>query len=170
LKAVTQAKPEDLDWIGLQVNRFHSRFLQLIFKPLTESVIAEDPNKRIKFTKPIMIGAGGWKPGRSSDDFSVRLANAFGAGRVINLSNIDFVYDRDPKKFSNAKKIEKISWAGLRKIIGKKWIPGANLPFDPTAATLAQKVGLEVVIADGKDLKNLENILDGKKFKGTVIY
>ena len=169
LKAVAAGSHDDLDWIGLNTNKFHAKFLQLIFKNLAEKTIVDEPTKKMPFTKKILIGSGGWKPGRSSDDFAVRLAKLYGAQTVINLSNIDFLYDKDPRKFKSARKIEKISWNGLLKITGRKWRPGANVPFDPTAAKIAQKNKLEVIIANGKNLPNLKNILEGRKFKGSTI-
>ena len=56
-----------------------------------------------------------------------------------------------------------------RKIVGSKWSPRLSTPFDPTAAKFAQKNKLKVIVAAGRDLKNLQNILNDKKFKGTVI-
>jgi uridylate kinase len=68
------------------------------------------------------------------------------------------------------KKINKINWKDFRKIVGNKWDPGLNMPFDPIASKHAQKIGLKVVIAKGKDIKNLSRILNGEEgFKGTLI-
>jgi uridylate kinase len=89
--------------------------------------------------------------------------------KIINLSNIDYVYDKDPKKFPGAKKVEKFSWAEFRKLVGDKWNPGLNAPFDPIASKIAQESGMEVAIMNGRNLKNLKNYLEGKKFKGTTI-
>jgi len=75
-----------------------------MFKGTAENFIADDPNKKLPMKKSVLIGAGGWKPGRSSDDFSVRLAKMYGAKTIINLSNIDFVYTKDPRKHPDAKK------------------------------------------------------------------
>ncbi|MDE2312365.1 MAG: UMP kinase [Patescibacteria group bacterium] len=169
LNAIIQAKADDLDWIGLSTNKFHAKFLQLMFKTLAGPVMAENPNKKLPFTQKVLIGAGGWKPGRSSDDFSVRLAKIYGAKTVINLSNIDYVYTKDPRKFHDAKKISSISWPDFLKLIGRKWDPGKNVPFDPTAAQFAMAHGIKVVIANGKNLANLSHILAGKNFKGTTI-
>ena len=99
----------------------------------------------------------------------MRLAKIYGARQIINLSNIDFVYTKDPRKFKGAKKITATSWKNFRKIVGNKWDPGKNLPFDPTAAKLAERLKLKVIIANGKNLKNLQRILQGKKFQGTTI-
>jgi uridylate kinase len=98
------------------------------------------------------------------------LAKTYGAKTVINLSNINYLFNKDPKKFKDAKKIPTINWQGLFKIIGNKWLPGANLPFDPMAGKLAEKNQIKVIIANGKNLKNLKNILENKKFIGTEIH
>ncbi len=124
--------------------------------------------KKINFKEKILV-AGGYKPGRSSDGAMIQIAKTYGAKTVINLSNIDYVYTKDPRKFKNAKPIKQATWDGFLNIIGRKWKPGANLPFDPTAAKQAKKQGQTVVIASGKNLKNLANILENKKFVGTVI-
>ena len=62
-----------------------------------------------------------------------------------------------------------ISWKEFRKIVGSKWDPGMNTPFDPVASALAEKLKLRVVVMNGKNLPNLKNFLIGKQFKGTVI-
>jgi uridylate kinase len=108
-------------------------------------------------------------PGHSSDFDAILMAEESGALTVINLSNIDYAYDKDPNKYPDAKKIEKISWSEFRKLLPEKWEPGLSSPFDPIAAKHAQDLGLEVVIMNGSNLENLSNYLDGKNFLGTVI-
>ena len=158
---------EELDWLGIYATKINAHILKSIFNKNAEENIISNPNKKIIFKKNIMI-ASGWLPGWSTDYDSVLLAKNLGAGKVINMSNVDYVYDRDPKKFKDAKKIEKIKWNEFGKLVGRKWKAGMNAPFDPVAAAEAQKLRLEVDII-GKDLKNLENLLNGKEFRGTVI-
>ncbi len=168
LKAVAKPSSVDLDWLGIATTWLHADLVRLMFGKFVHPAIVKNPNKKVKFTEHILV-AGGWMPGRSTDDDAVRLAKIYGAEMVINLSNIDYVYDKDPNKYKDAKKITKISWAEFKKIVGNKWDPGENAPFDPTAATLASKLKLKVIIADGHNLKNLQNILDGEPFIGTTI-
>jgi uridylate kinase len=97
------------------------------------------------------------------------VAKNVGAKKIINLSNIDYVYDSDPKINPNAKKIKKISWVEYRKLIPVEWNPGLNSPFDPIASKMAEEEGMEVVIMNGKPIENFIRCLDGKKFLGTVI-
>lgn len=169
LRKIGTPSANELDWMGISSTWLHADLIRLSFSKISHPIIIKDPNVKVKFSEKILI-AGGWKPGRSTDDDAVRLAKVYGAKTVINLSNIDYVYTKDPKKFKNAKKIEHISWKNFRKIVGDKWDPGKNLPFDPTAAKLAESLKLKVIIANGKNLKNLQNILNQKKFLGTVIY
>lgn len=168
LKAVNKATSSDLDWLGIATTWLHADFFRLMFGKLAHGTIVKDPNKKVNFKEHILV-AGGWMPGRSTDDDAVRLAKIYGADTVINLSNIDYVYSKDPNKFKDAKKIVTISWQDFKKIVGNKWDPGKNAPFDPTATVLADKLKLKVIIANGKNLDNLQNILNSKPFLGTTI-
>ncbi len=168
LKAISNPSNTDLDWLGIASTWLHADLIRLIFGKNAHGAIIKNPNKKVNFKKQILV-AGGWMPGRSTDDDAVRLAKIYNADTVINLSNIDYVYDKDPRKFKTVKKITEITWTDFKKIVGNKWDPGKNVPFDPTATTLASKLNLKVVIANGKNLKNLKNILEDKKFIGTTI-
>ena len=168
LKLISNSSANDLDWMGIFATRLNAQLMRLIFGKIANAKIVEDPNKKVTFKEKVLV-AGGWMPGRSTDDDAVRLAKAYGAKTVINLSNIDYLYNKDPRKFPDAEKITSINWQDFRKIVGNKWDPGKNLPFDPTAAKNAQSLKLKVIIANGKNLENLKNILEEKKFEGTVI-
>ncbi len=166
--AVSRLDPEDVDWIGIHATRLNGHLLRAIFRDNALHRVVKDPTKKVVWQEPIMVAAG-WKPGWSTDYVAVRLAHKYGARRVINLTNIDAVYDKDPSRFDDAEPIEHIAWKDFRKIVGDEWSPGANAPFDPIASKLAQKWGIAAVIASGHDLKNLKAIIDGKKFRGTMI-
>jgi len=160
---------EDLDWLGIHATRFNAHLLRTIFQDIANPRIIINYDKKLfNWKEPVAIGAG-WKPGWSTDYDAVILARDYKAQLIINLSNIDGVYDKDPKKYKDAQMIKKITWEEMEKIIGNKWSPGFNAPFDPVATPLAKKLGLTVIIASGRDFKNIERIIDGESFKGTVV-
>lgn len=165
---VSKVSIEDKDWLGIYSTHLNGNLVKTIFKKDSYPTLIENPNKKINFKENILIAAG-WKPGCSTDYDAVLLAKNIGATKLINLSNIDFAYDKDPRKFSNAKKIKEINWNEFRKILPKKWTPGLSSPFDPVAAKEAEKLNMEVVILNGKKIRNLENYLNNKNFNGTVI-
>ena len=160
---------EEKDWLGIHSTRLNAHLLRTIFKlwanPKIFSNFEEDD---IDFREKILIGAG-WKPGWSTDYDAVLLAKKYHADCIINLSNIEYVYSEDPKLNPHAKKYENISWRDFRKIVGDVWDPGMSAPFDPIASKEAEKSNLKVAIMSGKDLNNINDFLDGKKFKGTLI-
>lgn len=165
---VTKLGPKEVDWLGIHATRLNSQLVKTVLGNKVEDVVVHDPFAKIVFNKPVLIAAG-WKPGWSTDYDAVLLAKRFKAKKLINLSNIDYVYTADPRTNPNAKKIEQISWKEFRKIIPKKWTPGLSSPFDPIASKEAENIGLEVAIINGKKLGELENYLEGREFVGSLI-
>lgn len=157
-----------LDWIGIQVTRLNAFFVRTLFGNLAHPEVVTNPKDARSWKKPVLVVAG-WKPGCSTDYDATLLARQLKTTHLINLSNIDYVYDKDPRVHKNAKPIMEMSWKELRALVGNRWDPGAHVPFDPIASRLAQKIGLEVIIADGRNIKNLDAIILGKKYIGTVI-
>jgi uridylate kinase len=168
LRGINGCLKSDLDWIGIYSTRLNAQLLKLLFKNVYQEVII-DPEKVNNKIKNKIIMAAGWKPGWSTDYVAIKLAVKFRAKTVINLSNIDFIYNKDPNKFKNARPIREIKWPEFKKLVGGQWLPGANLPFDPIASKLAEKQKIQVIVMNGRKLINLKNFLQGKKFIGTVI-
>lgn len=167
-QVVTSLSPQDLDWIGIHATRLNAQLLRNIFVGHVHPEVIHNPTVDIHTDKPVIIAAG-WQPGWSTDYCAVMLAKNLGATRLVNLSNIDYVYTADPKKNPNAKKIEKISWTDFRKLIPVEWDPGLSSPFDPIAAKEAETLGLEVAIINGAKLEEFSNYLEDKPFVGTII-
>lgn len=165
---VTPLSPQDIDWLGIHATRLNAQLLRNIFVGHVHQHVIKNPTIDIEANEPIIIAAG-WQPGCSTDYDAVLIAKNLGASRLVNLSNIDYVYDSDPKKNPQAKKIEKISWAEFCTLIPEEWDPGLSSPFDPIAAKEAQTIGLEVAIMNGAKLGEFSNYLEGKPFVGTVI-
>jgi uridylate kinase len=168
-KAITKVSNEDLDWLGIHATRINAHLLLTIFRKYAHFRIIKNPKEKINFKEKILVAAG-WKPGFSTDYDAVLLAKTYGSDTIINLTNVDYVYDKDPNKFKDAKPFKEISWKDYLKLIEQKWIPGMSAPFDPIASKLAQKFKFKVIILNGKKIKNLKNYLENKKFTGTIIY
>lgn len=170
-KAAGEIRPleeDDLDWLGIHSTRLNAHLVRTIFREVAHPKVVKNPTEKETFKESVLVAAG-WKPGCSTDNDAVLLAKTYKAKKLANLTNIEYVYDKDPKKFKDAKPVEKISWADFRKIVGNEWDPGLNMPFDPVASKEAQKLGLEVAIMKGSNLENFENYIEGKNFKGTII-
>lgn len=165
---IVKITSDDLDWLGIHATRLNAHLLRTVFRDVAHPEIIKNPTFHINSKRKLVV-AGGWKPGWSTDYVAAMIAQEYEVPTVINLTNIDYAYDKDPKKFPNAKKLKSIGWKDFRRIVGNKWKPGLNMPFDPIASRKAERLGLEVVIMNGKKLQNFKNCLDGKKFNGSII-
>lgn len=165
---VIKVAGEDLDWLGIHSSRLNAHLLRTIFFDVAHREVIKNPTIHFSGNENLFIG-GGWKPGWSTDYVSAMVAQEYEVETVINLSNIEYAYDKDPKKYKSAKKIKNISWKNFRKIVGNKWTPGLNMPFDPIASKKADDLNLDVIIMNGKKLANLKNLLEKKQIKGTLI-
>jgi uridylate kinase len=165
---VSAAADAAQDWIGIAATRLNAELLRQLFGQYCQDEVVTNPTAVTSFSGRVLIAAG-WKPGFSTDFDAVLLAEKFGARTVINLSNIKKVYSADPKINPDAYPLDAISWADFRKLTGETWTPGKNVPFDPVAAEQATKTALRVIVAYGRDLANLQAILEDKPFTGTVI-
>lgn len=156
------------DWIGIMATRLNAQLLKAIFGSLCVQDVVIDPTEVEEFAGRILVAAG-WKPGFSTDNDAVLLAERFAAKTVVNLSNIEKVYTDDPRTNPDAKPLDTISWSDFRKMVGDEWNPGKNCPFDPIASKRASQNEISVICAGGKNIENIKNILNDKPFIGTKI-
>ncbi len=171
-KTLSNASTEDLDWIGLTICNVNAQLVRVLFREnACKKVfydVREEELKTSILKYPVVIG-GTLEPGHSSDFDAVLAAKNVGAKKVINLSNTDYAYDKDPKKYPDAKKLESVSWAEYRALIPKEWTAKLDSPFDPIASKMAEESGITVMTMNGRNIENLEKCFNGEKFIGTVI-
>jgi uridylate kinase len=162
---------DDLDWLGIHATHLNGHLLRTVFRDIAYPIMIKNPDDILDVPKAEqVIVAAGYRPGCSTDLRAIQIAERVGAKKVINLSNIDYVYTADPKTDPTATKIESITWADFRKLIPENWDPGLNAPFDPVAAREAEIKGIEVAAINGTKLVSLKSYLDGQPFTGTRIH
>ncbi len=160
---------EDKNWLGIHGTRLNAQLVRTVFQDLAYPKLILDPLELGQINKEkVVIGAGSM-PGASTDLDMVRVAERLKPELLISLLNVKMIYDADPKIFPHANPIPQMSWSDYQEMIGEWWNPERQLPFDPFAAQLAKNIGLKVILAEGRNIPNLENIFENKKFKATVI-
>jgi len=156
---------------GISATRMNARFMNHFFE--------KDPGKGIPHTTKelknyikkqdiIFCGALEYKPKQTSDSTAAEIARKFKT-IFINLTNVEGLHDKNPKKFKNAKFIPKISWKDFDKMANKtKFQPGQHFVLDQTASKTILKYKITTYII-GNHPKQLDNLLNNRKFKGTII-
>lgn len=170
LKEIRKVSNEDSDWLGIRVTELNARFLRLVLKDISNPLIISERKILAKIKNlryPVTIGCG-WKPGSSTDFDTATLAKHFGAKEVVNIGTAPYVYDKDYKKYKEARPFSRLSWKEYKRFIPAEWSAGGHYPIDPVAARFAEKNRLKMIVIGG-DLKNAENLFAGREFKGTIV-
>lgn len=157
--------------IGISATRTNARFMTYFFnKDQTHGV----PEKMstienyVKNSDIVFCGGLEYKPNQTSDATAAQIAQHFNSN-FINLTDVQGLHDKNPKKFKDAKFIPEISWQDFNKMAHtKKYQPGQHFVLDQAAAEIIQQHKIITYIL-GKDMKQLDNLLNGRKFKGTTI-
>ena len=117
-----------------------------------------------------IIVMGGTEPAHSTDAVSAILAEYIHADKLINLTSVDGMYDKDPNKYEDAKLIKEITASEMIEFIsGKDTKAGTYEFFDMTAIQMIKRSSLETVIANGYDSENLIKAINGEEVGTKVI-
>ena len=157
-------------YAGISSTRTNARFMSYFFNQNPEKGIPEKMNEIQKYLRKqdvVFCGALEYKPRQTSDSTTAEVARHF-KSIFITLTNVPGLYDRDPKEFKSAKFIPTISWKHFYEAARKiKYKPGQNFVLDQTAAKTIMKYKIPTYIL--KDPKQLDNLLNRKRFIGTTI-
>jgi len=157
---------EFCDEIGILATRMNAHLLV--------SALSGRANKRIpqrveEVDESKIVVMGGTVPGHTTDAVSAQLARKIGASIFINASNVDGIYESDPRLDPEAGRIDKIKASELCSLLEGKHRAGITTILDTKALELVIEEGIRTVVLKGTDLENMERALKGKKFRGTEV-
>jgi len=165
------AKELAQSFAGISATRMNARFMSYIFKIDPKEGIPhkiDEIKNYLKRQDVVFCGALEYGKQETSDSTAVKVAERFKAD-FINLTDVKGLYDKNPKKFKNAKLIKTISWRKFKSLADKmKYRPGQHFVLDQTAAKMILEKNIATSII-GKDMNQLDHLLKGKKFIGTII-
>lgn len=171
IRNVRKFFPNDsyLDMLGIDFTRVNARIISLMLgdesiktipKSLEECILIQNSEK-------IMV-CGGFQPGQTTDAVSAIIAEFFNHDILIVASDVDGIYNKDPKKYRDAKLIKKIERKNLGSII-TSMEAGISIPLDPVAVSIISRARYKVFFINGKKLGNIKNVIEGKNVNGTII-
>lgn len=156
---------------GISATRMNARFMSFFFGQNQEKGIPHTINELKNYVNKsdiVFCGALEYKPHQTSDSTAAQIAKHFKTD-FINLTNVSGLYDKNPKKYKDAKFISEITWKDLDKLANKdKFKPGQHFVIDQTASRMIMQNRITTYIL-GKNLNQLENVLNNRKFTGTIV-
>ncbi len=118
-----------------------------------------------------IVLVGGLQPGQSTNAVAALVAERLKADMLINVTDVDGVYTKDPKIDPSAKKLNKVRVNELQDIISKTgFFAGKYKLFDPIALKILGRSKIPTWIINGEDPKNILKAIKGKDVGTCIVY
>ncbi len=154
---------ELLDTLGIMTSRIHAQILIYHIgdtaypHPISNVEEAKHARSQGKF-----FIAGGFVPKQSTTTVAMQICEALNQDLII-LTDVDGIYDKDPKKFDDAKKFGRISYSDLEKLLlsrsDQEQIAGKYQIFDLLSFQILQRSKIKIRIINGSNLDSLKKLL-----------
>ena len=129
-------------------------------RQIAEYFIKDRALKHLSNKRVLVFGCGTGSPFFSTDTAAALRAAEINADALLKATNVDGIYDKDPRKHTDATKIDEITYLD---VLNKK----LNV-MDTTATTLCMDNEIPIVVFDINEHGNLKKVVTGEKIGTTV--
>ncbi|MFX0077828.1 MAG: UMP kinase [Candidatus Hermodarchaeota archaeon] len=132
-------------------------------------IMSEEQLANLQGDERLLI-LGGLRPGQSTNAVAAQVAELTNSKILLNVTDVEGVYDSDPKEFTQAKLLSEITIDQLRKIITPlESQPGTYPLFDNTALDIIQRAQIEVWFVNGTTPENIVQAIEKRKIGTRVV-
>lgn len=150
------ALADSLEQMGVDVRVQTAISMQQVAEPY----IRNRAVRHLEKGRVVIFGCGTGNPFFSTDTAAALRAAEINADVIFKATNVDGVYDKDPNKFSDAKKYDKLTHS---EILGK-----GLAVMDSTAASLCRDNNIDILVFNLNDPQNIVKAIRGEKI-GTLV-
>lgn len=150
------ALADSLEQMGVDVRVQTAISMQQVAEPY----IRNRAVRHLEKGRVVIFGCGTGNPFFSTDTAAALRAAEINADVIFKATNVDGVYDKDPHKFSDAKKYDKLTHS---EILSK-----GLAVMDSTAASLCRDNNIDILVFNLNDPQNIVRAIKGEKI-GTLV-
>ena len=129
-------------------------------KEIAEPFIRRSAVRHLEKGRVVIFGAGSGNPYFSTDTAAALRAAEIEADVILLAKNVDGVYDKDPNKFADAKKYDKLTYMEV--------IEQGLQVMDTTATTLCMDNNIPILVFGISEEGNIKKVMEGQKI-GTIV-
>ena len=129
-------------------------------KEIAEPFIRRRAVRHLEKGRVVIFGAGSGNPYFSTDTAAALRAAEIEADVILLAKNVDGVYDKDPNKFADAKKYDKLTYMEVI----EQWLQ----VMDTTATTLCMDNNIPILVFGISEEGNIKKVMEGQKI-GTIV-
>ncbi|MBT3584331.1 MAG: UMP kinase [Halobacteriovoraceae bacterium] len=127
---------------------------------ICEPYIRRKAVRHLEKKRVIIFAAGTGNPYFTTDTAAALRANEIDAEVILKATKVDGIYDKDPMKFDDAKKFEKLDYID---VLNK----GIKV-MDSTAVTLCMDNGIKIIVFNVFEKGNIGRVVQGEQVGTTV--
>jgi len=128
---------------------------------ISESFIVRRAERHLEKGRVVIFSAGTGNPYFTTDTAATLRATEIGAQMIIKATKVDGVYDKDPAKFADAKKLDVISY--------DQALSDHIKVMDDTSIALAKDNKLPIVVCNMFEKGNLLKIINGDTTRCSIV-
>ena len=128
---------------------------------VAEPFIKRRAQRHLEKGRVVIFGAGTGNPYFTTDTAAALRAIEMGTDVVIKATKVDGIYDKDPVKFADAKKYEKVTY---NEVLAKDL-----KVMDATAISLCRENKLPIIVFNSLIEGNLKRVIMGENIGTTVV-
>lgn len=159
------------DMLAVESTRIHALLVIASLKDKAYLLVPrsfEDVSRALSTGK--IVVTGGLQPGQSTNAVAALIAEYWGADMLINLTDVDKVYDKDPGKHPDAVPIDRMTADEFSKLIVEhQQEPGKYSLFDNVGCEIVRRSKIKLIIINGSDPNNIIKAVKGESV-GTTIF
>ena len=147
---------------ALEHNGIYARVQSAIkMEQIAETFIVRRAKRHLEKGRVVIFGAGTGNPFFTTDTAATLRATEIEASMIVKATKVDGVYDKDPNKFDDAKKIDELNYDEALKDHIKV--------MDDTSIALAKDNSLPIVVCNMFEKGNLLKIANGDFSKASIV-
>jgi len=152
-----------LDILGIEVSRLNARLLIAALGDHAYPGVPEDLEQVSKAAASgKVVVTGGLHPGQSTNATAALIAEKVKAGRFLNATDVDGIYDSDPNKNKNAKMFKEVTVKKCLEILGSEnSAAGAYDLMDIVALKVIERSKIPTVVLKSEP-SNIKNAIANK--------
>ena len=129
-------------------------------RQIAEFYIKDRATRHLEKGRVVVFGCGTGSPFFSTDTAAALRAAEINADAVLKATNVDAIYTKDPKKYSDAKPISEITYLD---VLNRK----LNV-MDTTATSLCMDNNIPIIVFNINEPGNLKKVITGETI-GTIV-
>ncbi|BBG23893.1 UMP kinase [Sulfuracidifex tepidarius] len=161
-----------LDLLGIWASRLNANLIAFALGDLAYPAVPDSLEDFVeKWSSGKVVVTGGFQPGQSTAAVAALVAEAISASKLVVATNVDGVYDKDPRDHADAVMLKELTLSRLREILesSQSVKAGTYELLDPMSMKIIQRSKIQVIVMNYKNISALTSLIKENKAIGSIV-